>query len=174
MGFVRPEIIQGIRRYRDAMIGAVVSVLGVGWALSSVGFMSTLGMVVSVAGALLLFAGIQRARFALGRHGRGVVAIDEGKVTYYGPDGGGSVDIDDLLQVDLAPAAHDDDDAEWLLLADEAPAPLRIPVEAVGADKLFDVFSRLDGIRIPRLLAQINQVDHHQVVIWRSRRLAAD
>ena len=173
MGFLRPEIRHMLWRYRDALIGAVVSFFGINWALSSVGFMSLLGTFVSVAGALLLFAGIQRGRFATGGHGRGIVTIDEGQVTFFGPIDGGTVHVDDLAQVDLAPA-DEGGEAEWLLLSGHEGEPLRIPVNAVGADKLFDVFSKLDGIRTSRMLAQVNHTPEKQVVIWRSSRLALD
>ncbi len=173
MGFVRPEIRQMLWRYRDAWIGAAVSFFGINWAMSSVGFMSVLGMTLSVAGALLLFAGIQRGRFATGGGGRGVVTVDEGQVTFFGPAEGGTVHIDDLVQVDLVPAG-DGTEANWLLLSSEPVEPLRIPVDAVGADKLFDVFAKLPGIRTTRMLAQVNHNPDQQVVIWRNPRLALD
>ena len=43
MEFVRPEIRQFVWRYSDALVGVAVSFFGIGWALSSVGFMVTLG-----------------------------------------------------------------------------------------------------------------------------------
>lgn len=173
MGILRPEIGQAVYRYRDALIGAAVSFFGINWALSSVGFMSILGTALSIAGALLLFAGIQRGRFVTGRDGRGMVTIDEGQVTYFGPDEGGTVHVDDLVQVDLLPP-DDGSGAEWLLLSAEDEEPLRIPLNAVGADALFDVFVRLDGIRTSRMLAQLNHRPEKQVVIWRAGGLALD
>lgn len=173
MAFLRPEIRNALWRYRDALIGAAVSFFGINWAMSSVGFMSILGLALSVAGALLLFAGIQRGRFAIGGGGHGVVSIDEGQVTYFGPVEGGTVHVDDLIGVDLAPGSGRTG-PEWLLLSADAVEPLRIPVDAAGGEKLFDVFAKLDGIRTSRLLAQLNQTPDHQVVIWRSPILTVD
>ena len=173
MGFVRPEVRLVAWRYRDALIRAIVSIFGIGWALSSVGFMVILGTSVSIAGALLVFAGIQRARFSSGADGAGMVSLDEGQVTYFGPRDGGTVHVDDLLQVDLLPPESLSDQAAWLLLSDE-PEALRIPVNAVGADKLFDVFAKLDGIHTSRMLDWLEKLPEQQVVVWRADGLSAD
>ena len=175
MEFIRPEIRFAAWRYRDALIGGIVSIFGIGWAQSSVGFMSMLGYAVTVAGALLIFAGIQRGRFRTHGGGTGMVSVDEGQVTYFGPDEGGTVHVDDLIQVDLAPPDPDEDEkhASWLLLSD-APEPLRIPVDAVGTDALFDVFAKLKGIHTGRMLDWLAKRPPQQVVIWRTGQPASD
>jgi hypothetical protein len=173
--FIRPEIRFVVWRYRDALIGAIVSVFGIGWAMSSVGFMVILGLSVSIAGALLMFAGIQRGRFQRGHDGVGVVSVDEGQVTYFGPFQGGTLHVDELVQIDLDPGAEggDPDSASWLLLS-RASGPLRIPLNASGSEKLFDVFTKLKGIRIGNLVEQVQQMPAQQVVIWRRNNPAAD
>lgn len=161
-------------RYRDAVIGVVVSIFGVGWAMSSVGFMTILGFSVSIAGALLIFAGIQRGRFRVDADGKGVVSVDEGQVTYFGPNRGGTVHVDDLMQVDLAPADEFAPERRWLLLSQGADEPLEVPVNAVGAEHLFDVFAKLRGIRLQSMLDMVSDPPDHQVVIWRSGVSAVD
>jgi len=171
MEFIRPEIRQFIWRYSDALVGVVVSIFGVGWALSSVGFMVTLGYAVSIAGALLIFAGIQRGRFKADPNGAGVVSIDEGQVTYFGPFDGGSVHVDDLMQVDIDHSEQGE--GAWLLLADGAE-PLRIPMNAIGADALFDVFNSLDGMRTSQLLSEVERGAGGHVIVWRQKAMALD
>lgn len=174
MNIIRKDVLVFFQRYSDALVGACVSFFGVNWALSAVGFMSMLGIAMTVAGALLTFAGIQRARFRCGDSGPGVVTIDEGQVTYFGPLDGGTVHIDELTQIDLAPSETIKGTYEWLLLARSSAEPLRIPANAVGADALFDVFTRLEGVRTNKLLSQINQKIANQIVIWRRRDFALD
>jgi hypothetical protein len=174
--FIRPEVRFVVWRYRDALIGAIVSIFGIGWAMSSVGFIVILGLSVSVAGALLMFAGIQRGRFQRGHDGVGVVSVDEGQVTYFGPFQGGTLHVDDLVQIDLDPGAEaggTDETPSWLLLS-RASGPLRIPLDATGSEKLFDVFTKLKGIRIGNVVEQVQQMPSHQVVIWRRNSTAAD
>ncbi|MEE9426953.1 MAG: hypothetical protein V3V25_02280 [Paracoccaceae bacterium] len=169
MKFIRPEISEAISRFRDAIAGVAVSLLGLYWALGSVGSMQILGTSMAVAGALLVFAGIQRGRFRTGAGGSGVVLVDEGQVTYYGPVEGGSVVISDLDKVELDP--NDDSASEWVL-HDPSTLPLRIPTDAEGAEALFDVFSGLEGLKTEKLLAAIENVQNRQVVIWQSNRAA--
>ncbi|MGR3344457.1 MAG: hypothetical protein ACU0DI_14755, partial [Paracoccaceae bacterium] len=103
MSFVRQELRYAIWRYRDALIGIAVSLLGVYWAINAFGFISILGMSVAVVGALLALAGIQRGRFRSRLGGAGVVQVDEGEVTYFGPFYGGSVVIENIVKVELDP-----------------------------------------------------------------------
>jgi len=122
-----------------------------------------------------MFAGIQRGRFQRGHDGAGVVSVDEGQVTYFGPFQGGTLHVDDLVQIDLDPGAEagGEGPASWLLLS-RASGPLRIPVNASGSHRLFDVFTKLKGIRIGAVVEQVQKMPAHQVVIWRRNGAAVD
>lgn len=163
MQIIRPEVREAIWRFRDAIIGIAISMLGLYWAINGVGFMVILGTSMALAGALLVFAGIQRGRFRGGTGGKGVVHVLEGQVTYYGPIEGGSVVISDLDRVELDPSAKPA--AEWIL-HDPSTTPLRIPTDAEGADSLFDVFAGLDGIQTENMLAMLQKKPDQQVVVW--------
>lgn len=169
MDFVRPEVLQGIARFRDAIAGVGVSLLGFYWAIGSIGFMSIVGSSLVIAGALLVFAGIQRGRFRSATGGAGVVHVDEGQVTYFGPQEGGSVVIADLSKVELCPSNHGA--AQWVLY-DPATAPLYIPTDAEGADTLFDVFSSLDGLQTEKMLTAMKSRRKKHVVVWQSKPVA--
>ena len=41
-----------------------------------------------------------------------------------------------------------------------------IPVNAAGADALFDAFSKLPGLRTERMLSELRAQRGHAVVIW--------
>jgi hypothetical protein len=166
MEIVRPEVSTAIWRFRDAMIGAAVSFFGLYWAINGVGIMAIVGTSLAVAGALLVFAGIQRGRFRASSGGAGVVSVDEGQVTYFGPVEGGSIVIANLDRVELDPLAEPA--GEWVL-HDPAMASLRIPTNAEGAETLFDVFAGLDGIKTEQMLATLNSKPNEQVVIWQSK-----
>ena len=164
MEFVRPEIRQFVWRYSDALVGVAVSFFGIGWALSSVGFMVTLGYSVTIAGALLIFAGIQRGRFKVDPNGVGMVTIDEGQVTYFGPYDGGIFKIDDLTEVDLL--TDSTGQRYWTLIAN-GQEPLTLPLNAIGADALFDVFNGLPGMQTNHLLCAVESATGEHVMIWR-------
>ena len=169
MAFFRPEVKEAFSRFRDAIAGVAVSLLGVYWALNASGILSIVGTSLAVAGALLVFAGIQRGRFRSGTGGPGVVSVDEGQVTYYGPIEGGSVVISELEKVEFDATARPR--AEWVL-HDPHIGVLRIPINAEGAEALFDVFSTLDGIQTEKMLAAMKSRRKRQVVIWQSERPA--
>ena len=167
MEIIRPEVLSGFVRFRDAIAGVAVSLLGIYWALGSSGGLAIVGVSLAVAGALLVFAGIQRGRFRTGAGGPGVVMVDEGQVTYYGPREGGSAVISDLIRVELDPSAEAS--PEWVL-HQLGLRPLRIPTNAEGAEALFDVFSGLEGMQTEKMLAALEKTRSHQVEIWRSSR----
>lgn len=167
MAFIRQDVKQAIARFRDAIAGVAVALLGVYWALNSFGFMSILGTSMALAGALLIFAGIQRGRFRNGDGGPGVVNVDEGQVTYFGPIHGGSVVVADLEQVELRRLGRQT--SEWILY-DPATEPLHIPTNAEGAEALFDVFATLEGMHTENMLKSLKRPDRKPVVIWRSNR----
>ncbi len=169
MSLIRPEISEAIQRYRDAIIGVGVSVLGLYLAINGFGFMSILGTSLAVAGALLVFAGIQRGRFRAPAGGPGIVHVDEGQVTYFGPVEGGSVLIRELSKVEYDATARPA--PEWIL-HDSFSGPLRIPSNAEGAEALFDVFASLSGLKTERMLATLSRRRRKQTVIWQAKRPA--
>ena len=162
---VRPELKESIWRAREALIGVFVSILGMYWAISGIGLLQMIGTSLAVAGALLFFAGIQRARFRTAGGGAGVVHVLEGQVAYYGPHEGGAMAVADLTKVELDPTAKPT--SQWVL-HDPHSLPLRIPTNAEGADSLFDVFASLKGIQTEKMLAELNGKTDRQVVIWQA------
>jgi hypothetical protein len=117
-----------------------------------------------------MFAGLQRARFRIGSGGPGMVQVDEGQVTYFGPFDGGSVAIRQLALVELDPKTKPT--SSWVLTEAGQP-PLAIPTTAEGAEALFDVFASLEGIRTERMLAELQKEPKKRVVIWQREKSAA-
>ncbi len=161
--FIRPELRQKFWRWREAIIGTLISCFGMIWAVSQQGILAAVGTSLAIVGALVIFAGIQRTRFRVGRGGPGVVQLDERQVTYYGPLDGGSVSIDALQSVALEPRAKPA--AEWVL-TEVGGQPLHIPVNAENAEVLFDVFAALEGIRTENMLTQLRDNPAERVTIW--------
>lgn len=170
MSFIRPEISEGLWRWRESLAGFVVAALGVWFAVAGNGLVQMVGFSMVVAAAVLMFAGFQRARFRVSSGGPGVVEVDEGQVTYFGPQDGGTVAIRQLDMVELDPKARPT--SAWVLTEPGQP-PLTIPTTAEGAEALFDVFASLDGIRTERMLAELQKAPKRRVVIWQREKTAA-
>lgn len=167
MSFIRPEARAEIWRWREVLAGAAIGLLGLSWIMGPGGLLGWIGWVVLMAGVALTLIGVQRARFRTGSGGPGVVLVDEGQITYYGPLTGGVIAADDLERLTLDPTARP---AHWALEQPGQP-PLHIPVNAEGADSLFDVFSTLPGLQTERMLAELNGRAVHPVVIWERHSL---
>lgn len=164
MNFIRPEVRALLMRWREALAGCCVLLVGM-WAASGFGIMRWLGYGVFLLGALIIFTGFQRARFRHGTDGPGVVQVDEGEVMYYGPYWGGSVALRDLVKIELAGGG---DTTVWRLYQ-PGQAVLVVPANAEGAEALFDAFATLPGLRTGQMLHELNARDvvgDHPVVIW--------
>ncbi|SFR14880.1 hypothetical protein [Poseidonocella sedimentorum] len=158
----RPEAMAQIKRWREVLAGTALVVLGLFWAIGRVGLLSWVGWGLVLLGVALGFAGIQRARFFRATGGPGVVDLDEGQVTYLGPVSGGAVALRSLSRLDLDPSGHP---AQWVLYQPGQPA-LHIPVNATGAEALFDAFATLPGLRTERMLAELKAGRGRVVTIW--------
>ena len=169
MSFLRPEARAQIHRWREVLAGAAVTLLGLYWAIFTGGLLAWIGWVVVALGAVLLVAGVQRARFRIGTGGPGVVQVLEGRIAYFGPLTGGVADLDRLDRLMLDPSARP---PHWLLRSEDGTT-LAIPLTAEGADQLFDAFATLPDLRTERMLALMQKPGTSPVMIWQAPRAAA-
>lgn len=167
MSFVRPEARAALWRWREVLTGLGALVLGLWWVLGTTGLLQWVGGAVALAGAALAAAGVQRGRFRAGAGGPGVVQVDEGQIAYFGPLTGGVVALSEITALTIDHTARP---PHWVL---EQPDQddLRIPLNAEGAEALFDVFASLPGLRTERMLAAMRNGAGHPPdrpeVIWK-------
>jgi len=162
VSFIRPEARSLIWRWREMLAGAGLFVLGLLAGVGPGGLLGTVGWVMAAVGAGLALTGYQRARFrARPTGGPGAVDVDEGQVVYFGPLTGGAMALHDTTELALI---RRDRSPHWRLTGggDE----LYIPVDAEGADALFDAFATLPGLRVERLLAALEGDAETDIVIW--------
>ena len=159
--FIRPELRAAIKRWHECLIGAGLLMLALMFWRAG-GLLSYLAPFV-VFGALgLVWIGFQRGRFRGTGIGVGTVQVVEGQITYFGPQSGGAVAVAELERLTLDGTAHP---PHWRLTQEGLPE-LAIPVDAHGADALFDAFSRLPGLRTERMLSELSGNADQAVVIW--------
>ncbi|GGB22126.1 hypothetical protein [Allosediminivita pacifica] len=165
MSLIRPEAAKVLNRWREALIGAAVLCLGTYWTfLTGPGLLRWAGVAVAMGGVALAVAGIQRARFRGEGQGPGVVHVVEGQITYFGPLTGGVAYIESMRALSLDPRAEP---PHWLLEQEGQPT-LAIPVNAEGAEQLFDAFAHLPGIRTEKMLRELRGGATEPVLIWRA------
>jgi hypothetical protein len=151
MSFVRPEVSEGLHRWREVIAAGGVVALGLWFALQ-------LGYVLPALGLLLIFVGLgwgavafRRLRFHQAGEAPGIVRVTEAQVAYMGPRIGGFVGLPDLTEIRLLSYRGR---RVWKLRAATGEA-LHIPVEADGADALFDAFAGLPGMDMAALVAAL-------------------
>lgn len=163
MSFIRPEARAALWRWREALAGVALLAIGLWWSLGVVGWIvQAVGTALALLGAALIVLGFQRARFRAGNDGPGVVQVVEGRVAYFGPLTGGAVNVADLSRLSLDHRQHP---ASWVLIQPGLEA-LHIPVNAKGAEALFDAFAALPGLRTEYMLRALQGSARGETLIW--------
>lgn len=161
--FLRPEVRALLYRWRELLIAGVVLLWGIWWALTGIGITTWLGYIFSLIGIVWGVAAMQRARFAQGDDGLGVVQIRERRLAYFGPLDGGIMDVADLSRLEIDPTSHPD--PSWILTSIEGQV-LAIPINAKGAEGLFDVFAALPDIKTHVVLDVLSHTPDARVTVW--------
>ena len=160
-------------QWREVIAAGVVAALGL-WVATGGGWVLVpFGLLVAAFGAGLAVQGWRRMRFAQGADAPGIVEVDEGQISYMGPEVGGFVSVPELVELRLVALRGR---RLWRLKQADGQA-LLVPVDAAGAEALFDVFAALPGMDMPGLLAALSPegasdgrglvVGEAMQVIWR-------
>lgn len=163
MSFFRPEAMAAVTRWREVIVAGVIMAIGVWIAWPPGGMIVTgFGYVLIGLGAVAMVPAVRRARFMTGGQGPGVVQIDEGRILFMGPETGGAMALDDMSVLSVRRSR--DGAAAWVLA--DASQLLVIPVDASGADALFDAFAALPGLHIDRVIAAVQSRTHGSQRLW--------
>ncbi|MEM6635858.1 MAG: hypothetical protein AAF667_08210 [Pseudomonadota bacterium] len=161
MSFIRPEAQHVLWRWREVLIGIALTIAGLWLGWKGIGAQALIGTLMMVGGVAFSFAGWQRVRFRTGRDGEGMVQVTEGRVTYFAPFLGGSIDAGDMNALTLQQGPR----PLWLLSA-PGREDLIIPTNAAGAEALFDFFTALPGFDAEAMLAALNAPGREAIVLW--------
>ena len=153
MSFIRPKARREIERWSE--VAAAVGAALVGTLLMRMG-----GFLFLPVGALLtllslgwLLNALRRLSFQRPVAAPGVVEVIEGQVGYFGPTFGGFVALDEVNELRLT----DFHGARQWRLRTLSGEVLLIPIDATGAEKLFDAFATLPGIDMAALSVALNR-----------------
>ncbi|MGI9391614.1 MAG: hypothetical protein ACR2O1_16275 [Boseongicola sp.] len=173
MNFIRPEAAAALSRWREVLAGLVVALIGVWLITNKFGALYLIGWGLTVGGISMVIAGIRQARFPAGSGGPGIIELDERKLTYFSPDTGGSISLDDLMRIairttDAGPFASDMF-WEW---TDITGQTLAVPSDAEGSEQIFDALSSLDSVDYDAIMKASGEVTQNYFVVWqRSKSL---
>ena len=139
-------------RWREVAAAGLVVAFGL-WVATGGGYVLVpFGLLVAALGAGLALQGWRRMRFIQGADAPGIVEVDEGQISYMGPQLGGFVSVPELVELRLVTLRGR---RLWRMKQADGQA-LLVPVDAAGAEGLFDVFAALPGMDMPALLAALS------------------
>ncbi|MGY6534299.1 MAG: hypothetical protein ACXIVG_03035 [Pararhodobacter sp.] len=159
---IRPEVRTLAWRWREALIGVALVAAGLWLVTQPATLIKGLGALVGVAGVAMAVNGARRARFmapAFGSGaapGPGVVQVVEGQIAWFAPGtdgagsqasgmGGGFIALDEITQLSLSA-----DGRRWVVMG-PGGQHLAMPINALGAEALFDAFATLPGLDMAHL-----------------------
>jgi len=151
MALIRPAVTDLIWRAREVIWGALVVAAGL-WLIVLGGYLLVpVGLVVCGVGAVLATMAFRRMRFAQEVSAPGLVELDEAQVGYLGPETGGFLSLNEVIELRILTLRGR---RVWRLKQADGQA-LLIPVDAAGAERLFDAFANLPGMEPAALLAAL-------------------
>lgn len=146
---IRPALRDQLERGQELVLAGLIACFGL-WLIWLGGYLlAPLGGLVLAGAAALAVLALRRLRFRVPVSAPGIVQLDEGEISYLGPQTGGAVALVDLVEIRLI-TLHGR--RLWRLKQADGQA-LLIPVDAAGADQLFDAFASLNGLSSADLLA---------------------
>jgi hypothetical protein len=148
---IRPEAIAALLPWREAAFAVAITLAGF-WTAAQGGLLFVpLGVVMALGGAVWVVSAIRRVRFAQAVSAPGMVEVDEAQIAYMGPAFGGFVALPDLIELRLLTIRGR---RLWRLKQIDGQA-LLVPVDAAGAEKLYDAFAALPGMDAGALVAAL-------------------
>jgi hypothetical protein len=153
---IRPEVIAVLHRWREVIAAALTGLAGL-WLASRGGYVLVpAGAIIALLAAVWAVTARRRMQFHTDIAAPGVVEVVEGQVSYMGPVVGGAVALPDLVDLRLVTLRGR---RLWRLRQADGQAIL-IPVDAAGAEALFDAFVSLPGMDSAALVAALHPQTH--------------
>lgn len=151
MSLIRPEVTDLIWRLREVIWAGLVVALGLWLAWLGGLILIPLGLAVAAIGMVLATTAFRRMRFVQAIDAPGVVELDEAQIGYLGPELGGFLSLQELVELRMLTLRGR---RLWRLKQADGQA-LLIPVDAQGAERLYDAFAGLPGMDTSALLAAL-------------------
>ena len=166
MSFVRPEAISYFQNYRGFILSAMIVIAGVYILASSFGTTRIAGGVILIIGLLVGHDAYRRFKFPNGRGGRGVLEVDERRVSYLFGGIETSISMDSLDRIELHRSVKGL--VTWIFYGPDGM--LSVPGDAEGTDALFDALVALPGINYSQAEAAMQGTDPDIFLIWQRNR----
>ncbi len=152
MTLIRPEAREALRKGQDLIVAGGLAILGLWLAWLGGYLLLPLGVAIVILSLILARMAWARMRFSQTVLTPGVVELDEAQVGYLGPTEGGFLSLEELVELRLMAMQGR---RMWRLKQADGQA-LLIPVDAKGAERLFDAFAALPGMELGALMRALD------------------
>lgn len=167
MSFIRPEAAAFLKKWREAIIAGVILMGSLQAASATTGLVNALAWVTALIGAALFIEGVRRARLPDRSGGVGVVEVDERRITYFGPHGGGALSINDLARIKVRTTGEGPATSDFFWeFTDREGQRLTIPGDAENASALFDALTALPGADYEAVIKASGSTDFKEFLVW--------
>lgn len=152
MSFFRPQALSALNQYREVLLAALFAAFGLWIAGWGGPFFLIVGLALLGLSGFLAIQALRRLRFRTSGAAPGIVQVDEGQISYMGPVMGGFVALPDLVELRLVRMRGQ---RLWRLKQADGQTML-VPLDATGAEHLFDAFASLPGLTSADLVAALD------------------
>jgi hypothetical protein len=160
---IRPEILMQLRRWQEVILAACLGAAGL-WLIFLGGYILVPSGAATVVLALsMALLAVRRLRFARHSGAMGVVEVDEAQIAYFGPSDGGFISLQDMVELRLLRVSGQQ---MWRLKQSDGQT-LLIPIDATGAERLFDAFAALPDMNTAVLVQELSHNASDMKIIWR-------
>lgn len=144
MTFIRPQATALLWRLREVILTSGIAAFGLWLVWLGGWFLVPLGLIVLAIAGLLLRHAFARLRFLQAVGAPGIVELDEAQLAYMGPEVGGYISLNEAVELRLVTMRGR---RLWRIKQADGQAML-VPVDAAGAEQLFDAFAALPGMDV--------------------------
>lgn len=164
----RTDAIAQLSRWKEPILIALVLIFALRLLWRAVTFNNWItgiaGVVLVIVVASLLYVSYLRARLRRSASGPGIVEIDEQKITFFGPETGGEVELSNVTRLQISTLPNKMGDRNWIIW--HHGGSLVIPTAATGADQLLETLTALPGFRLDTTLKAIEATTQEIFTIW--------
>ncbi|MBY8977758.1 hypothetical protein KHP62_18235 [Rhodobacteraceae bacterium NNCM2] len=172
---LRPEAVSTVLRWAEPVVTGLATLwlgkvaFSLLWLGNPIGFLAAVGAALSATWCAVstfrnLLSGQGASQYP---GGPGIVSLDEGRIGYFGPHGGGFIAVDALVAVDLLSGKRRAREELLWRFTDEAGEQLIVPNGAEGAEHLLDTLGVLPKLDYPKIIAAMFARGDAVYPIWR-------
>ena len=167
MNLLREEVKLWLYKWKEPLIMGVITLFGLKLTLDALSnyniILLAIGSAIVVIGICVFIASYMRISFSKFPNGVGVVEVKEKQIIYFDPSGGLAFSSDSIVSITLN--ACNRTGLIWRITTEDGSI-IKIPLNAMGNEKLYDAFMTLPKIDQAQLISSVKKSGRYPKNIW--------